>query len=372
MSMTFATNVIGQKGINNLLTGTGVVGQDGSSSAAYIPSLWTFNAGMTPAAGDIITVKIPCAGKNAGVWVSVDNGTTYYPIAITADTRFTTHFAANYLLTLVFETGLNIKLYGNTTSGGAAGASLTSYQLSRWKVLNYYDTGNTNDTGTLVRDYGGNVAYVTADSTVYRYQLLFPTIQTNYGWKFIAANTTSNSTATSKTTIFTTEFNPFEPILYYSHTDTVSSGATIRADRIWKMYPITLTYSFNCGSTLTASKDVYIVAYLTGQSSAKLRNPGATGTNAAATATGSSAGPITQTLPTTDDGFIYIKLGRAYSSNAVDVSMDHPVYWYKDGAIRICTGELPYVTSSDNGKFLLVENGSWVARSVPNANGNSF
>ena len=70
-------------------TGTGTAGQAGSASAAYIPSLWTFNLGINPSAGDIITIKVPVAGVNAGVWLSVNNGATYYPIACMNTTRLT-------------------------------------------------------------------------------------------------------------------------------------------------------------------------------------------------------------------------------------------------------------------------------------------
>ena len=40
---------------------------------------------------------------------------------------------------------------------------------------------------------------------------------------------------------------------------------------------------------------------------------------------------------------------------------------WKDAA-----NELPAVTASDNGKFLRVVSGAWVAESIPNANGGSF
>lgn len=35
-------------------------------------------------------------------------------------------------------------------------------------------------------------------------------------------------------------------------------------------------------------------------------------------------------------------------------------------------GFLPSVSSADNGKFLCVDNGTWAAVTVPNANGASF
>ena len=43
---------------------------------------------------------------------------------------------------------------------------------------------------------------------------------------------------------------------------------------------------------------------------------------------------IVQTLPTTEDGKIYIYLGNAYSTVSMELKQNHPVYYYKDGAIR--------------------------------------
>lgn len=144
MSMTFATKVIETKGESKFITGTGTAGQAGSASAAYKPALWTFNMGMTPVAGDMVTIKIPVAGVSSGVWMSVDNGTNYYPIAVSGKNRLTTHYSVNYVITLIYETGFATTLYGNTKDGAAAGASAADYTLDRWRVHNYYDSGNTN------------------------------------------------------------------------------------------------------------------------------------------------------------------------------------------------------------------------------------
>lgn len=48
-----------------------------------------------------------------------------------------------------------------------------------------------------------------------------------------------------------------------------------------------------------------------------------------------STTPYVQDLPNSDDGKIYIYLGIAYSATAVEMSGWHPVYYYKDNAIRI-------------------------------------
>ena len=169
MSMTFATKVIETKGESKFITGTGTAGTAGSASVAYKPSLWTFNMGMTPVAGDMVTIKIPVAGNSSGVWMSVDNGTNYYPIAVSGEARLTTHYANGYVITLVYETGFSTKLYGNTKDGGAAGAALTSYTINRWRIFNYYDSGNTN-TNVTQTNTTGNANYsvlmsVTANTT---------------------------------------------------------------------------------------------------------------------------------------------------------------------------------------------------------------
>ena len=125
------------------ITGTGTAGQAGSSSAAYIPSLWTFDLDKTPTAGDILTIKIPIAGVSSGVWMSVDNGTTYYPVAVYNTMRFTTHYPVNDNIILIYQTGMTTATYGTTSAGAAKGAKTTNVTLDRWCVLNSYDSGNT-------------------------------------------------------------------------------------------------------------------------------------------------------------------------------------------------------------------------------------
>ena len=132
-----------QKGINEIITGTGTAGQTGSASAAYKPALWSFNLGMTPAEGDRLTIKIPVAVVNAGVWMSVDNGTNYYPVACIGTSRLTTQYPVDETIEVVFQTGRTTALYGNTKDGAAAGATTANVTMSRWCVLNYYDANTT-------------------------------------------------------------------------------------------------------------------------------------------------------------------------------------------------------------------------------------
>ena len=154
------------------------------------------------------------------------------------------------------------------------------------------------------------------------------------------------STGNGKTDITTSSFLIFGDYCYYtSLTDTVDAleaGAAIPNDRMWSQATMSLRYSFNTNTSLTSNKDVYIVATPdTDGIHAKLRNPGNTGSSGYAT---SSNGPITQTLPSTDNGYIYIRIGRAYSTSQIVLTLSHPVYWYKNGKLRPYTA--PYGTVS--------------------------
>ena len=46
-------------------------------------------------------------------------------------------------------------------------------------------------------------------------------------------------------------------------------------------------------------------------------------------------GWYTQTLPTTEDGFVYVYVGNAKSTTGIGLSLEHPAYEFKDGMIRL-------------------------------------
>lgn len=253
---------------------------------------------------------------------------------------------------------LNLTLSDGTTTGAknvrinntnvtnnfpAATIILLVYDGTYWKVDNY----DSNNEAGYIRHFQ-NASYLKPTTTLYRYQILLPV---GDGQQVIPANTTSNTTATTKGSITTEAFSITEPIEYYSATATVSAGNNIDGRYHWVMRSgVDLSYSFNTGTTLTPYKDVYIVAQLVTPTTAVLRNPTATGAEASA-ATGT--GPITQTLPNNEDGYIYIKLGHAYSTSAIILTLDHPIYQYKNNILQ------PYVLpgfSSTNASNIVIEN----------------
>lgn len=174
------------------------------------------------------------------------------------------------------------------------------------------ETGDDTNIWQL-RHNSGNFVVSTA---LYRYMLLLQKNETT----LIPMNAVNNSTATTKT-LTTEAFNPFGPILYYNSTTTINADASVGAGTLFEQIALDLRYSFNIGTTLTAHKDIFMVAVPQTGGLAKLHSS-----------------PITQTLPSTEDGLIYIHLGRAYSTYQIELYPTHPIYQYKDGKISMYTG----------------------------------
>ena len=140
------------------LTGSGTAGSDAGSgnSPRYKPSLWTFNAGVTVANGEVYFIKIPVAGGTYGVWLSLNNGTNYYPVTTSnGKARFTTHYPANTVIAVTYESASACTCYAK------AGADSTADVTGCFRVLNDYDA-NTNTAVTQ-----------TATSTNANYEVLF-------------------------------------------------------------------------------------------------------------------------------------------------------------------------------------------------------
>jgi hypothetical protein len=316
------------------------------------------NGVVTSAAG--FTININGLGAKP-VYSNMATGNSVTP---TAPTQETTIFNINYTLLLIYSSTI--------VSGGG------------WINYRGYDS-NTNTLAYQIYRERNNGVMVNA---LYRYQIVF----TQKDGKFMAANTTSNSTATSKT-LSTLAFDPFQPIFYYGSTTDVAAAATPDATYLYEQrYDVDLRYAFNAGKTLTANKAVYIKC-----------SPQADGT-----VKFSGNACITQTLPSTADGYVYLYLGKSYSTYQIVLDIYHPIYEYKNGRLGLWTNieagstvsitptlssgtqiatytigstsgtlyapssGLPSVTSADNGKVLRVVDGAWAAATVPDANGVSF
>ena len=209
-----------------------------------------------------------------------------------------------------------------STVFGTAYTMLFIYNETRvaggcWDV--YYGYNSDNNTN------GYNVSYyypcTKVSTNLYRYMLLLTKDETH----LLPVNASSNTTATTKT-LTTESFDPFGQVYYYSTTTTVSAEATPGNATLWTQYysVIDLRYAFNEGTTLSANTDVYIVCVPQADGSVKLKSGGH---------------PISQTLPTTEDGYIYKLIGKAYDTYRIVLVQDKPCYYFKDNEIRLWTNQ---------------------------------
>ena len=110
-------------------------------------------------------------------------------------------------------------------------------------------------------------------------------------------------------------FDISRPILYAG--GAISAGATSNNTYIVIPFAVATTQSL----TLTAYKPVYIKGSLDGT-----------------TFTPVSATPLTQTVPTSADGYEYIYLGMAYSTTNIYLEEFHPIYAYTGGKFTRING----------------------------------
>ena len=102
------------------------------------PAIWTYNIGRAPVEGDVFFIKIPCAGHDQGVFISINGPSgNYYPVSVTGKTRLTTHYAANTYIWVVFDADGIV----NTVYPKAGGTATTNVSGGCWRVVNYYDSG---------------------------------------------------------------------------------------------------------------------------------------------------------------------------------------------------------------------------------------
>lgn len=244
------------------------------------------------------------SNTNATLNLTLADGTTTGAIDVyyLGTTRLTTHCAAGSDYRLTYHENVPINGSGSYTG---------------WWVEGNYDA-NTNTIGYQLRT---NSSTLPMADTTYRYRVFFTSAD---GSKFVPSTTSTSTNATSARSVNQRPIDPFGQIVYYSATTVVNANATPSATAIWQQYTMTFGYAFNrqgSALTLTYPAPIYIKCTPQADGSAII-DPNT---------------PYVQSLPTTEDGKIYIFLGRAYSATAVEVIASHPVYYYSDGAIRLWT-----------------------------------
>lgn len=293
-----------------------VTGETGkSASGKYYPALWKCSTDLTIRDGLIVSFKMPTAGHDYGCMLSIDGGTTYHPISQTSQyngSRLTTHYSNGSTLFLVYSS-----TWVTNSIFPAEGATSRSNITGSWIVLNGYNT----DTLETYTDYAGET---TGTTGLWANSILMRT--SDGRWSSIV---TSSSTATTHTK--SSELFMLGSKIWWTP-NTV--GANIALHKSYRsIYSfrrrIDFRYSSNCGTTLTAGKPVYLVGKV----------------NSGYFALDDTW--WTQTLPTSDDGKVYVLVGGAYNTYMVDLYENNEWYWFKGGSVRPYGGSGGKITFGD-------------------------
>lgn len=261
--------------------------------------------------GQRIAYWLPYAGSgDATLNLTLSNGTTTGVIACYygGTTRIKTHYPAGSIIHFTYRKDVSI-----------AGSS-TKY--TGWWADANYDSGNTYDRTRYAQAIKCSTTAIVADNIIVGTGGLYQHLKLGKA------------------------FDVSYPILYASAAIAASSTGTNN----YLAIPFTVTTTQSI--TLTAYKPVYIKGKLSGT-----------------TFTPISTSPLTQTIPTTNDGYQYILLGHAYSSTAMYLLPEHPIFQYFNGSFKsvnqIATEAAKTATnfmSYDSTNGLLIGNktsGSW-------------
>ena len=227
------------------------------------------------------------------------NGLGAKPVysSMAAATRTTTTFNVNYTALLIYNSTRVI--------GGC------------WDFYYGYYT-YTNSIGFKLRTYSNNRP---VSSATYRYRICFSSPDNS---KWVPANNSTSTNATSSRTVNQEKINPFGEIVYYSYTTARSAGTGLGAGYQWSQYTLTVGYSFNrTGAALVLPYPAPFYVKCAPQDDG--------------TAIIDADTPYVTELPSTEDGKIYIYLGQTYSATQLELVPFHPVYCYKDGHVRLWT-----------------------------------
>lgn len=118
----------------------GIVGVD-SGNRIFTRVIANLHTGSkTLVDGMIIAIRLPVAGKESGVGLSIDGGITYHPLAYGSAYKLTSHFSTGSAILLMYDASSSCSVYG--TSTGAPSTSAVNIK-GVWRVLNLWTDGNT-------------------------------------------------------------------------------------------------------------------------------------------------------------------------------------------------------------------------------------
>lgn len=269
---------------------------DTSTSTAFtatVPGITSLEAGTC------VVLKNGVVTSAAGFTLDINGlGAHHVFSSMTPATDIAKVFNVNYTMMFIYRP--------DVTMSDVQGA---------WMCYYGYNT-NTNTIGYQLR---GNTATLPVSDTARYYKLYFTSAD---GSHWVPASVNSTNNYTGDRTPNQRPINPFGPIVYTSANTNYAAGENLAAATAWQQYVMNLGYSFGpLGTQLTTASPVYLKCAPQSDGSAIMDEDA----------------PITQSLPTTDDGKIYIFLGIASNSTNIELRIEHPVYYFKDGGLRLWT-----------------------------------
>lgn len=262
---------------------------DSSSTATAVTATVT---GITELVDGELMYLTNGSVTTASGWTLNINGLGAKPVysTMSESSRITTQFNSAYTMMFVYNS--------SRVSGGC------------WDMFYGYDS-NTNTVGYQLRTNSANMPAV---QTGYRYRLWL-TDADGQGW--VPINTSTSTNATTARALNSRPIDPFGSIVYCENNATNNAGKGLGTSHQWEQYPLTIGYSYV--KTLVKDAPVYLKCTPQADGSAVMAD-------------------IVSALPTTNDGYIYIFLGTAYSTTAMELLPVHPVYWHDGTGIRLWTG----------------------------------
>ena len=291
-----------------------------SGDQATMRSYASMNTVSTAAAYYHELYRLKIAGFNAGYGhaLGVTLRSTNYPM--------NTNYKRTIVVDILDTENCTFTFFDNclkyTEIPGTGDTNYTGYTEMNYCSNGLQETGDNNDVNYQ------NRVYYTSRKTIeqlYRYQLLLSTKD-----KDVIPISSANNDYNGTTRTYTEQaFDPFGEIFYYNSTTAKAANENVGNATLYRQVLADFRYSFPVNATnnykLTARQPVYLVARMQANGTAVLVVP-----------TGSIIGPLTQTLPSEEDGLIYIYLGQAYEDTypyRVELTFNHPIYVYKNGRI---------------------------------------
>lgn len=296
---------------------------------------WKLNAEVIngkPVGDPVYYVEGPDTDATAGTWTGTISGVTEYYDGLTV--LYVPHVAGKSSATYLNINNLGaVQCYTTNTSAlgthyGAGTPILFTYHNAKWRRADY----TTSDTTNICNIYHGGGNYV-AHSQLYRYQLLFQMDDNT----LTPMNNVSNAAGNTEKTILTNiEFDPFGNIFYYNSTTGVAADHAISGTALYyNINALNLGYSFNITTSvnaLTTHHPVFLKVLPQSNGKVKL----------------ASATPLVNSLPTANDAFWYIYLGRSVAANTMTLYPFHPVFRH-DGTqiVEVTRPRITYTTSAE-------------------------